>query len=404
MRHIETATLGPPGLGRQTFSGTSLRNTLPGIPGVPVGSSLDFRSSPTLFTGADLMAILPLIRSDLVQGLANADPTVQAIQLTKQSASGVFPADYKTSSALHASVGVQREIARDFVLSADFAYRHFVHLTLGGAVDLNHFNSIHGPAIPICTATQRNDPQAICSRGAINVQEWEGRATYKGLLLRADKRFSRGFQVLASYAYSSNTGTNNGNGFNLENWLQNRGPLPNDYTNILNLAAVVQLPRRFELGLNFSYSSAPPFSAYVGQIDFNGDGTTGDLLPGTTVNAFNRGMGRADLEQLVTQFNATALTKDGHGVAIPRLVLPAKYAFGDNLHSLDLRLSRSFVFPERWRVSLIGEVFNLYNNANLTGYSGDLTSAAFGQPTSRATQVFGSGGPRAFQLALRMSF
>ena len=49
-------------------------------------------------------------------------------------------------------------------------------------------------------------------------------------------------------------------------------------------------------------------------------------------------------------------------------------------------------------------VFNLYNNANLTNYGGDLTSAAFGQPTSRATQVFGSGGPRAFQLALRLTF
>ena len=198
----ERATLGPPGLGRQLFSGTSLRNILPGIPGVPVGTSLDFRN-PTLFTGADLMTILPVIRSGLVQSLANADPTIQAVQLTKQvSGTGVFPADYKTSSALHASVGVQREIARDFVLSADFAYRHFVHLTLGGAVDLNHFNSIHGPVIPACNLGQENDPQAICSRGPINVQQWQGRATYKGLLLRADKRFSHGFQILGSYAYS----------------------------------------------------------------------------------------------------------------------------------------------------------------------------------------------------------
>jgi hypothetical protein len=159
------------------------------------------------------------------------------------------------------------------------------------------------------------------------------------------------------------------------------------------------------LGLNFSYSSAPPFSAYVGQIDFNGDGTTGDLLPGTTVNAFNRGMGRGDLERLATQFETIyALRKDAQGRTISRLALPANYAFGDNLHSLDLRLTRIFKFGERSRMSLIGEVFNLYNKANLTGYSGDLTSAAFGQPTSRATQVFGSGGPRAFQLALRANF
>jgi hypothetical protein len=168
---------------------------------------------------------------------------------------------------------------------------------------------------------------------------------------------------------------------------------------------VVRLPWRFDLGLNFSYSSAPPFSAYVGGIDFNGDGTTGDLLPGTTVNAFNRGMGRADLERLVAQFNTTyAGVTDSHGRSIPHLTLPSQYSFGDDSNSLDMRLSRSFVFRERWRLSLIGEVFNLYNKANLSNYSGDLTSAAFGQPTTRATQVFGSGGPRAFQLAMRVSF
>jgi hypothetical protein len=335
---------------------------------------------------------------------------VRAIQISKQASSRILPADYRTPSALHASLGVQREIARDFVLSADFAYRHFVHQTVGG-IDLNHFNSIRGPVIPVCAAANRNDPQALCSLGPINVEEAPGLAVYMGLLLRAEKRFSHGFQVLGSYAYSSNTGTNSSatnsvnDGFNLDKWLQNNGPLPTDFTHILNLAGVVQLPRRFELGLNFSYSSVPPFSAYVGGIDFNGDGTTGDLLPGTTVNAFNRGMDRADLEGLVGQFNRIyAGTKDAQGRSIPPLTLPAHYAFGDNFHALDLRLSRSFVFRERWRVSLIGEVFNLYNKANLTGYSGDLTSAAFGQPTSRATQVFGSGGPRGFQLSMRVSF
>jgi hypothetical protein len=62
------------------------------------------------------------------------------------------------------------------------------------------------------------------------------------------------------------------------------------------------------------------------------------------------------------------------------------------------------VIRGRSRVSLIGEVFNVYNAANLVGHSEDLTSAAFGQPTSRATQIFGSGGPRAFQVATRLSF
>ena len=401
----ERVALGPPGLGRETFQGTSIPNTLPGVPGVPLGRPLNFPGNPTLFTGANLMAILPGIRASLVQGLANADRSVRSIQITKQAPAAIFPADVPNPSALHASLGVQREIVKDFVLSADFAYRHFVHAPEnGGAFDVNHFNSVRGPVIPACSPVERNDPQALCSNGPINVYVAPYRFTYKGLLLRAEKRFSHGFQALGSYAYSSNTGTNAGTGFNLENWLQNVGPTAGP-TQTLNVAGVAQLPWRFEMGLNFSYSNAPGFSAFVGQIDFDGDGTTSDLLPGTTVNAFNRGMGRADLQRLVTEFNQTyADTRDKQGRTIPHLTLPADYSFGDNFHSLDLRLSRAFVFDGRWHLSLIGEVFNLFNKANLSGYSGDLTSPAFGQPTSRVTQVFGSGGPRAFQLGARVSF
>ncbi len=404
----ERALLGPPGLGQPTLPGSSI--ACPLSPVCPPGTRLDFKS-PTLFTGADLMAILPAVRADLLQKLANADRSVQAIQVTKTGT--LNPAHVPSSSALHFNLGLQREIARDFVVSAHFAYRHFIHLglgrgALGGAIDVNHFNSARGPVIPKCSGAQRDDPQALCSNGPINVTTPAGRVTYKGLLLRADKRLSHGFQLLGSYAYSSNTGTNgsgSGTGFNLDNWFENRGPVPTDRTHIVNLAGVVQLPWRFELGLNFSFSSVPPFSAYVGGIDFNGDGTKDDLLPGSTVNAFNRGMGRADLERLVAQFNQTyADKKDAQGASIPRLTLPARYSFGRSFRSLDLRLSRWFLFRERWRLSLIGEAFNLYNAANLSGYSGDLTSSGFGQPTSRFTQVFGSGGPRAFQLAARISF
>lgn len=424
----ERALLGRPGLGRQTIKGSAIANTLAGIPGVPVGTRLDFTGSPTLFTGADLLTILPAIRAGLLQNLANSDPSLRAIQITKQAPLPLYPVDVPSWSAQHVNLGVQREIARNFVLSADFVYRHFIHGGLGAnGLDLNHFNSVRapgrtglpaGPVIPKCVGAQQNDPQALCSTGPINVWQSTSNQTYKGLLVRADKRFSRGFQMLGSYAYSSNTGTggsgsNTGTaaldvsrpGLNLDNWHENYGPLTADYTHIANLAGVVELPWRVELGLNFSYSSAPPFNAFVGGIDFNGDGTTGDLLPGTTVGAFNRSLGRADLVRLIDQFNQTyGLTPDTHGRTIPRLTLPASYSLDHGFHSLDLRLSRSFVFRERGRLSLIGEVFNLYNAANLIGYSGNLASAAFGQPTARFTQLFGSGGPRAFQLAMRVSF
>ena len=87
------------------------------------------------------------------------------------------------------------------------------------------------------------------------------------------------------------------------------------------------------------------------QIDLNGDGTTGDLLPGSTVNAFNRGMERRDLERLVAEFNQNYAGKtDGPGRSYPdaRRCRNAM-RFGDSLQTLDLRLSRSFDFQERYR-------------------------------------------------------
>ena len=84
----ERATLGAPGLGRVMFGGNSLQNSLPDIPGVSIGSTLNF-AQPTSFSGADLLTILPGLRARLVQSLVNADPNLQAVQLTKNNSPGL---------------------------------------------------------------------------------------------------------------------------------------------------------------------------------------------------------------------------------------------------------------------------------------------------------------------------
>jgi hypothetical protein len=416
----ERALLGSPTSGRQTILGNAIRNPLTSVSGVDFGTPLSFTGNPTRFTGADLISVLEAIRAQLATNLANADRSLTSVQVLKQvagQANVLFPARVPSWSSQHVNVGVQRELLSDFVLSADFVFRHFIHGGMGiSGLDLNHFNSVRGPVIARCKGDQQDDPRAICSNGPIQVWQSSSNQTYKGLLLRADKRLSHHIQALVSYAWSSDIGTPGSgaanpnassppSGLDLDHWHQASRPLILDYTHILNIAGVVQLPRYFDLGLNFSYSSAPPFSPFIGGIDFNGDGTIGDLLPGTKLGEFNRGFGRADLVRLVNQFNQTyALTADTHNRIIPRLTLPSSYALDHGFQSLDLRLSKDFVFREHLRLLVIGEVFNLYNAANLSGYSPDLTNPAFGQPSARFTQLFGSGGPRAFQLASRISF
>jgi hypothetical protein len=175
----------------------------------------------------------------------------------------------------------------------------------------------------------------------------------------------------------------------------------------LNLSGFVELPRRFQVSLSVSAYSAPPFSAFVSGVDFNGDGTINDLLPGTKVNQFNRGLGKSDLARLVELYNQNFAGKvTAGGPPAPRLTLPANYAFNDGFFTQDLRLSRTFPLAgDRVRLVLLGEVFNLFNTANLIQYDGNInTPATFGQPGARFSQVFGSGGPRSFQFGARVSF
>lgn len=86
------------------------------------------------------------------------------------------------------------------------------------------------------------------------------------------------------------------------------------------------------------------------------------------------------------------------------IVLPAHFWPGDSLLSQDVRLSRDFPIRESVKLSIMGEVFNLFNFANLTGYSAVLNQPNFAQPSGRVGQAFGSGGPRSIQLAARLSF
>ena len=194
---------------------------------------------------------------------------------------------------------------------------------------------------------QQNDLTAVCSTGQITFDNTSGIAEYHGLLVRLEKRFSRRTQFLASYALGSFQGSNGpespGSGFNNDHWFENYGPLPTDRRHVVNVSGSVDLPRRFQASFSVSFYSRQPFSPYVSGVDFNGDGTLNDLLPGTTVNQFNRGLNLQDLASLVEGYNRDfANERTLGGQTAPPLTLPADFGFNDAFFTQDLRLSRTF--------------------------------------------------------------
>ena len=403
----ERVSLGPRGVGRGLYVGAGIENPLNNVPGVPQGTLLNF-FNPTNFTGSALLEALPAIQASLIAlrgNPNNRDPSVTNIEVDKQGS--FVDAHLPNASSSQVNLGMQREVARDLVVGVDLVFRHFSHTgdSYPNLLDADHFYAARGPVLPLCSAGQQSDPGVSCSLGPIQSTVGLGNGEYRGLLIRAEKRLSHGWQFLGSYAYSSGSGTGFGSGFDNDNPEANYGPVNADARHIAALSGIAQLPIRFQLGFFATYISRPPFSVVLGGIDLNGDGTTGDLLPGTKVNQFNRGFGKPDLQRLVDLFDKTyAGMTDANGTLLPLATVPAQYEFGDPLLTQDLRLSRDLALRDRLKMTLIGEVFNVFNISNLSGRSNNLLGAGFGQPKSRVTQVFGSGGPRALQFGTRIDF
>ena len=403
----ERAFLLPLGTGRLT--GTQ-SNTVH-----PDGRSLEFLQ-PTTFTGSELLAVLPAIRAQLEGQLApgNRDFRVRNIDALK-TARNLYDASYATPYGIHVNLGVQQELPRGIVVSADGVWRRFVHNYING-IDYNRWNSASGPVIRPCAAAELGNVDVVCSSGPIRFDTTIGRARYVGLLVRVERR-STAARFLVSYALSSYTGTNGTGlataeatggrvfGFNNDNWFENIGPLPSDQRHVLNASASLDLPLRLQTAFSVSAYSRPPFSAYIGVPDLNCDGTVNDLLPGSTINAFGRSLDKSDLVRLVSDYNAHGA---GRRTVCGQLVrgipdLPATYEFDDTFFTVDVRLTRTLALG-RQRLLMLAEAFNLLNTANLVQYGGNLLTSQFGQPGARFTQIFGSGGPRAFQLGARVSF
>ena len=382
---------------------------------------LDGRALPVEVRAGNLFFIPPPFLFDPVNGVfPPGAPTLAnpftGFVLPGAGAGGINIIDNAMQNPMvhQMNIGVQRELVEDFAVRADYVRNVGAHFIIGRVVGTVPFNPVvGGPDI-------------------VKNLESSVRTKYDGLLLSLEKRFTSRYQFRASYTLSRSLNYANddqipfSNGPIDSNDLRREyGPTPNDQRHRFTFSGVFQVPGQLRLAPIFTLASSVPIDILLP----DGSSRVCELHRNAGARQFKTG---AELNAALTQINAAGGSlcpnADPSTGFKPRVLVPLvqdDLKLGDNFSSLDLRVSRVFKIGERWTIEPIAEVFNLFNVTNVLGVSnvnysglsnvlvrdsndpaspGFLRSSSFGQPVTTAGGVFGSGGPRAFQFAARVTF
>ncbi|HEV7902729.1 MAG TPA: carboxypeptidase regulatory-like domain-containing protein [Pyrinomonadaceae bacterium] len=449
LRLFERADLGPPGA-ELFLVGRDLRSPLfpggdanfgaaelvedPDNPGTLIPNPTGF------LTLAQALALVGTARADIESRQFNCPSGQTSLECAGAISGPLFSTEFQVPYSIQYAVGVQRELPWKMLFQADFNYRKGLHEVI--VYDINKIDDdITGPR----SAYENTVPYADSS----------GFSTYVAGLFRLDRRFSNGFQMTASYSLSrfkAFGGDALGLGAtvtDLNNFRPEFGPAGLDRTHRFVVSAIYELPffrtssnafKRNVLGgwqvsmISTAFSGIPQSVFLPHFADLSRTGTFQTYLPGTRNGSIGRDITNvADLNSLITAYNASIptlgvdcgedsptgrcdSTHPSYFDPITRLALlpPNTQLGGDSIISQDVRLTKTFRFSERTRLDLIGEVFNLFNVANLTypaaiiltdeGETPDFVRNVTHGPSARTTSVFGTGGPRAFQFAAKFSF
>ena len=296
------------------------------------------------------------------------------------------------------NLGIQTEFAKNWILKVDGIHDYGTHFIIGVPL-----GSVFNPA----------------SGGPETVTDLQSTANthYDALWVTVDHRFAQRFQFHSAYTLSKALDYANYDQIPFgyppvdpNDLHREYGPAPNDQRHRLVLQGTMDLPLGLRLSPLWTYASGVPMDILYPTA--NGNVRVPQLARNAGGREFHTG---AELNAVLNQINASG---GENGTPLP-LVSPGA-RFDDTFNSIDLRLSKEFRLGERFTLEVIGEAFNLFNKTNILGtsknnYSGFFNalvpdsnnpalSSAFGTPVSQAGGIFGSGGPRAFQLAAKLTF
>jgi hypothetical protein len=341
------------------------------------------------------------------------------------------------------SLGVQQQIGSKWLFSADglhvFASRQIIGHLLRDTTSTSPDITCPGNNQP-CVIT---DPLSGISDN-ITLLQSQAKSWYDGLIASIEHRPSKigrvGYQYNISYTLSKTFDFSDDDQLTstadeqvdlvegINNLRLEKGYAVTDERHRLTLYGEAQLPWRISLAPIYTFGSgvaADTFLPGTGNIN----GASGSRLPLLPRNAIGRDIKNSDqLNAVIDRWNALPACPATFpcNAGGPLLQVPAGVNYFSPFSSLDLRLKKDIQLWEHARLSLIGEGFNMFNEANIRGssntnYAGRNISigpvvapppgipaqkvqTSFYSPVSTAGGFFGSGGPRAFQFAARVDF
>lgn len=295
------------------------------------------------------------------------------------------------------TIGFQRQLISNWVLSADYLGAHTLRInrpldvdpptpfvrTAPGEVRSSQEANCTRPlwvefyqqqGIPCPNPFVTGDPQPAYS--VIQSDVNDGFALYNALDVDVSRRFSNGFEVLASYTWSHaidnvdpDIPSQNPNDPNFTG-VQEKGNAIYDQRNRFVLSGVYTAPLKIRIGGVGTFGSGLPYNITTG---LTNSGDTGATTDRPVINGFVVGR------------------NTGHGRPI---------------YSVDPFIERPFTFAEHYELNLRAEAFNIFNHANFVGYSGTWGNLAapgmgFGQPLAGVTNQLPA---REFQFSAKFSF
>jgi Carboxypeptidase regulatory-like domain/TonB dependent receptor len=253
----------------------------------------------------------------------------------------ILSPDFRNSYSQQFSAGYSHQFGPNLSINADGIYQHI--LRDWRIQDLN---------FPV------NGVRPIASFGQILQHASIGRAKYKALYLRLDKRFSNRYLATVSYTLASAKDNNpQQNVTNYANYNQDFGPSNIDRRNALVASGSVILPYKITLGGIWTVRSSQPFNAYSGTYDADG---TAQYVPGTSRNQGNRGLN------------------------LSLVGVPASQIQSSKYNDFDIRVSKTVFTHESKSLEVIGQAFNLFGHLNLLAANQvtNATAKTFGEITN----------------------